>query len=100
MEVTVKLFAMLNRYAPDQQRAGEPFQVTLPAGSTIDDLVAHLGIPNHEVKVAFVDGRARAGLFGLARFVRSISPDGRARAGLFQITPGAEVGIFPPVGGG
>lgn len=80
MEVTVKLFAMLNRYAPDQQRAGEPFQVTLPAGSTIDDLVAHLGIPNHEVKVAFVDGRARAGLF--------------------QITPGAEVGIFPPVGGG
>jgi len=80
MEVTVKLFAMLNRYAPDQQKAGVPFLVTLPQGSTIADLVAHLGIPDREVKVAFVDGRARAGLYLLA--------------------PGDEVGIFPPVGGG
>jgi len=80
MEVTVKLFAMLNRYAPNQQKAGEPFQVTLPAGSTIDYLIAHLGIPDREVKVAFVDGRARAGMF--------------------QLGPDVEVGIFPPVGGG
>lgn len=80
MNVTVKLFAMLNRYAPDRQKAGEPFDVALPEGSTIDDLVAHLGIPEREVKVAFVDGRARAGVF--------------------RLTPDAEVGIFPPVGGG
>lgn len=80
MDVTVKLFAMLNRYAPNQQRAGEPFAVTLPEGSTITDLVARLGIPDREVKVAFVDGRARAGLYQLAH--------------------GSEVGIFPPVGGG
>ena len=80
MEVTVKLFAMLNRYAPNQQKAGEPFHVVLPEGATIDDLVAHLSIPDREVKVAFVDGRARAGMF--------------------RLEPGAEVGIFPPVGGG
>ena len=80
MNVTVKLFAMLSRYAPDQQKAGEPFDVVLPEGSTIDDLIAHLGIPDREVKVAFADGRARAGVF--------------------RLEPGAEVGIFPPVGGG
>jgi molybdopterin converting factor small subunit len=80
MDVTVKLFAMLNRYAPEEQKAGEPFTVTLPDKSTIADLMAHLDIPDREVKVAFVDGRARALPFRLA--------------------PGAEVGIFPPVGGG
>ncbi|MCU0521288.1 MAG: MoaD/ThiS family protein [Anaerolineae bacterium] len=80
MDVTVKLFAMLNRYAPDRRKSGEPFQVTLPEGSTIADLVVQLGIPDREVKVAFVDGRARASLY--------------------QLAPGAEVGIFPPVGGG
>jgi sulfur carrier protein ThiS len=80
MNVTVKLFAMLNRYAPDARKSGDPFSVELPENSTIDDLVAHLGIPDREVKVAFVDGRARAGMF--------------------RLQSGAEVGIFPPVGGG
>jgi sulfur carrier protein ThiS len=80
MDVTVKLFAMLNRYAPNDEKAGKPFVVTVPEGSTIADLMAHLGIPDREVKVAYVDGRARAAQFRLA--------------------PGAEVGIFPPVGGG
>ncbi|TFG66367.1 MAG: MoaD/ThiS family protein [Anaerolineales bacterium] len=80
MNITVKLFAMLDRYAPDQQKAGEPFSVDIPEGSTIDDLVAFFGIPDREVKVAFVDGRARAGVF--------------------RLKPDAEVGIFPPVGGG
>ncbi len=80
MNVSVKLFALLSRYAPDQQKAGQAFEVTLPEGSTIADLVTLLGIPEQEVKVAFVDGRARAGIF--------------------RLDPGAEVGIFPPVGGG
>jgi molybdopterin converting factor small subunit len=80
INVTVKLFAMLSRHAPDQQRAGEPFDVELPEGSTIADLIAHLNIPEREVKVAFVDGRARATAY--------------------QLEPDAEVGIFPPVGGG
>ncbi len=80
MNITVKLFAMLDRYAPDQQKAGEPFSVDIPEGSTINDLVTLLGIPDREIKVAFVDGRARAGVF--------------------RLNPEVEVGIFPPVGGG
>ncbi len=48
-------------------------------GATIDDLIAQLASPN-----------AREGRLW----------DGRARAGMFRLDPDAEVGIFPPVGGG
>lgn len=82
MEITVKLFATLTRYSPGavEAPAGTPFMISLPEGSTIADLVTHLGSPEREVKVAFVDGRARAAMFRLMH--------------------GAEVGIFPPIGGG
>ena len=80
MQVTVKLFATLQRYGPEGVRVGVPFKVTLPEGSTLGDLVAQLGLPEREVTVTFVDGRARPPAFALS--------------------PGAEVGIFPPVGGG
>lgn len=80
MKLTVKLFATLHTHAPKGNRAGAPFEVDILDGSTIADLVAHLGIPDREVKIAYVDGRAR-------------SPH-------FRLEPGAEVGIFPPVGGG
>ena len=85
MKVTVKLFAMLQRYTPEElvgpdPSAGHPFEVDLPEPGTIADLLAHLGIPKREVKVTFVDGRARAPMFRLAA--------------------GTEIGIFPPIGGG
>ena len=80
MHITVKLFAMLKHYAPEGFRSGQPFEATLPEGSTIADLLAHLDIPEREVKVTFVDGRIRSPKVVLA--------------------PGAEVGIFPPIGGG
>jgi len=85
MKVIVKLFAMLQRYTPAEQAgpepsAGHPFEVDLPEDGTIADLLTHLGIPEREVKVTFVDGRARAPMFRLA--------------------PGTEIGIFPPIGGG
>ncbi len=79
MQVNVKLFASLQRYKPDVF-AGEVFQVELPEGSTLADLVAHLEIRANEVKVMFVNGRARAEMYRLQN--------------------GDEVGIFPPVGGG
>ena len=80
MDVTVKLFAMLKCYAPEGHRSGQPFAIALPEGSTIADLLDRLDIPEREVKVTFVDGRVR-------------SPQ-------VTLEPGAEVGIFPPVGGG
>lgn len=80
MEVTVKLFAMLASYAPGDRKTGEPFRITLEEGSTIADLIDELGIPEREIKVAYVDGHARAPVY--------------------QLKDDAEVGIFPPVGGG
>ena len=88
MKVRVKLFATLVRSVPPAVqarfpqgiRAGAPLEVDLPAGSTLDDLAAQLQLPPEEVKVFFVNGRAQ-------------EPD-------YCLSPGDEVGIFPPVGGG
>ncbi len=79
MLIKVKLFATLQRYKPDLP-AGQPFEVELPEKSTIDDLIAHLEIRPNEVKVTYVNGRARAGMF--------------------RLRDGDEVGIFSPIGGG
>ncbi len=88
MKVTVKLFATLARHIPETVRvkekpqlaSGRPFTVDLPDGSFLEDLMKHLGLPEEEFKVAFVNGRAR-------------SLDHR-------LNEGDEVGIFPPIGGG
>ncbi|MEA3309838.1 MAG: MoaD/ThiS family protein [Chloroflexota bacterium] len=80
MRIQVKLYAGLQRYAPEGTAIGQPFEVELPEQSSIAALIVHLGIRPRETKVAFVDGRARAGIY--------------------RLKPGDEVGIFPPVGGG
>jgi sulfur carrier protein ThiS len=54
--------------------------VELPEGSSLADLMTHLGLPKEQVKVSFVNGRHQDLEHGLE--------------------PGDEVGIFPPVGGG
>jgi molybdopterin converting factor small subunit len=80
MLVNVKLFATLQqRYWPDVP-AGQVVPVELPEGSTIADLIRRLKIRENEIKVTFVNGRARAELC--------------------RLKDGDEVGIFPPVGGG
>lgn len=79
MQIHVKLFATLRRHVP-AARYGVPLAVELPDGATLADLFNHLNLPSDEIKVAFVNGRARA-------------ED-------WQLHNGDEVGIFPPVGGG
>ena len=79
MRVYVKLFATLRRYAPGAAY-GIPFEVDLADGATIADLIKQLSLPAEEVKLAFVNARAR-------------SED-------WHLEPDDEVGIFPPVGGG
>lgn len=88
MKVYVKLFAtlvqdlsqaVLTRY-PAGIRAGAPFEVELPAGSTLADLIAHLALPREQAKVAFVNGRAQ-------KLDHLLAPED-------------QVGIFPPIGGG
>ncbi len=79
MKVRVKLFATLCRYFSNAA-PGIPFEMELPEGATVADLVNSLKLPREEVKVFFVKGRARP-----------ID---------WPLEPDDEVGIFPLVAGG
>lgn len=79
MRVQVKLFATLGRYFGNAT-SGIPFEMELPEGATVAGLVDLLKLPREEVKVFFVNGRAR-----------SID---------WPLELGDEVGIFPLVAGG
>jgi len=79
MHVKVKLFATLVGHIPGVQ-SGIPFDVEIPEGTTLADLIKRLKLPKKEVKVAFVNGR--------------MEPQD------FRLQGGNEVGIFPPIGGG
>ena len=75
IHINLKLFATLRRFLP---RSAAHYPV--PAGITIRDLIAGLGIPAKEAKLIFIDG---------------------VRGTLDSTLKGDErVGIFPPVGGG
>lgn len=88
MKIQVKLFATLVQSLPgpvlaqypEAVRSGHPFELEIPEGSTLVDLVANLALPIAEIKVIFVNGRAQP-------------LDYRLQAG-------DTVGIFPPIGGG
>jgi molybdopterin synthase sulfur carrier subunit len=79
VQVRVKLFASLCRYSSDAG-PGIPFEVEVPEGATAADLVDRLKLPREEVKVFFVNGRARP-----------IE---------WPLKAGDDVGIFPLVAGG
>ena len=79
MHVKVKLFATLVSYVPGV-KSGVPFEIELPEGTTLANLMNQLNLPQKEVKTAFVNGRTQP-------------MD-------FQLKHGNEVGIFPPIGGG
>ena len=79
MQLTVRLYANLVQYRPDSC-SGRNFQVNLPDGSSIADLVNHLGIPEGEVRIVFVN--------------HIISPPETT------LKESDQVGIFSPIGGG
>ena len=79
MQVRVKLFATLARYLSNAA-PGTPFDIEVADGATLADLVNLLKLPHEEVKVFFVNGRARPTDWSLGS--------------------GDEVGIFPLVAGG
>ncbi len=79
MQIRVKLFATLVRCVSGV-KPGVPFDVELPEGVSILDLVHRLNLPENEVKIAFVNGR-----------IESLD---------YLFKYGDEVGIFPPIGGG
>jgi molybdopterin converting factor small subunit len=77
MTVNVKLFAALRRPADPPQ--GE-LPVELPAGATVADLVARLGIAAGDVGVIAVNGALKTATIALAA--------------------GDKVALFPPIAGG
>ena len=79
MRVTVKLFATLVRFK-EGTRAGKPFDVELPEGSVVQDLIDILNIPVEETHVVFIN---------------NIIEQHRSK-----LNDGDVVGMFPPVGGG
>ncbi len=79
MKIKLKLGGMLRRYVPDAP-GDSAYEIDLPVGSTVADVARHLGIPAREIRIAYVDGQARSELF--------------------RLHDGAEVGFFPPIGGG
>lgn len=80
MRVELRLFATLTRYRGDSASA-EPFDVSLPDGASLGDLLQKLAIPSEEVHLVMIDGRIVHG-----RGVRLVG--------------GSRIGLFPPVGGG
>jgi molybdopterin synthase sulfur carrier subunit len=79
MRVQVKLYATLRHFAPGAA-IGRPFEMDLAEGACVADLIRQLNLPAGEVKMVYVNARARL-------------EDWRLKAG-------DEIGIFPPVGGG
>lgn len=79
MRITVKLFATLVRFK-DGSRAGKPFEVDLPDGAVVSDLIELLKIPPEETHVVFINNIIEEHTSGLK--------------------DGDVVGLFPPVGGG
>lgn len=79
MRVRVKLYASLRKYAPDGS-SGSAFEVELPEGATLEELVRGLNIPPDEARIAFINGL----ICELDHPLKS----------------GDEVGLFPPIAGG
>jgi molybdopterin synthase sulfur carrier subunit len=79
MHINVRVFASLKRYL-SEERAKGAFDLDVPDGASLEDVVRLVGLPAAEVKVTFVNGRTEE----LSYLLRE----------------GDEVGIFPPLGGG
>jgi molybdopterin synthase sulfur carrier subunit len=79
MKIQLKLYATLSRFSPNGA-AGASFEVELPEGATLQDLVNQMKIPAEEAKITFCNG-----------LMQSLD---------WNLKPGDEIGIFPPIGGG
>ncbi len=79
IKIQIKLFATLGRFLPDRLQ-GTPYDLEMPDGSNLNDVLNRMQIPLDETKVVFVNNR-----------VQELD---------YILIDGDRVGIFPPVGGG
>jgi len=75
IKIELKLFVTLSGYLPDNSEGLE-----IPEGTTVDKLMADLGIPSELVKLIFINGKKQN---------RN-----------YQLKNNDRLGLFPPVGGG
>jgi len=80
MQIAVRLYATLRKYAPSGAVPAGSFVMELPEGSCVRDLLAALGLTTEEAKLVFVRSRRQ-------------DED-------YVLTRGDEAAIFPPIGGG
>jgi hypothetical protein len=61
VQVEVWLYGPLSKYAGEHSQGSyAKLQVDLPAGSTMQDLVDHLGLPSEEKGITFINGNLAA----------------------------------------
>ena len=86
LEITVKLYGILQRHRPPPQDTSvnnpphQPFVTYMPSGSTVNDLISHLGIDDD--------------------FVLAIAVNGDSAGYDSVLQDGAQVNLFPPAAGG
>lgn len=83
MKITLKLFATLGTYLP-QQRQGNLVDVEVPDGSTPDALIERFAVPADMVHLVLLNG---------------VYLDSNQRASV-ALKPGDTVAVWPPVAGG
>jgi len=84
MQITFKLFAMLEKYLPSHVRTGNVMPLELPEGSTIAQAIEPFALPPQLVKLVLVNGVY-------------VAPEQRATHVLKE---GDALAIWPPIAGG
>lgn len=79
IEIEVRLYATLHKYSPEAG-IGEAVILQMPEGASLADLLVRLGVPESEMKTAFVNNRPQ--------------DEG------YLLCDGDRVALFPPIAGG
>ena len=84
MRITLKLYATLTDYLPNDARRDNQMQLEIEDGATVASIIAPLNLPPKLVHLVLVNG-----VF--------IPPSGRAK---FAFKEGDVLAIWPPIAGG
>jgi sulfur carrier protein ThiS len=84
VQVTLKLFAMLQDYLPADARKTNALALELDAGSTVQQVIERLGLPQKLCHLVLIDGA----------FVPPAARSSRA------LQEGETLAIWPPIAGG
>lgn len=88
MRITFKLFAMLSDHLPDEvggeRRRGNAIELTVPEGTTVQQLIDRFNLPPKLVHLVLVDGSY-------------VAPADRATR---VLADGQALAVWPPIAGG